>query len=664
MIFNEKCNRMKLPRFLIYLKTAFVFALWLACFHLSAQNQPPKLQYHVVQEGENVYRISRKYGMTEQEFLALNPDAKNVLSVGAKVAVHVYQPGVTANIDTSKFYFHEVVQGETVFGILRKYELSQDLFLANNPEVATNGLKAGMIVRIPKFPKLSPIEEEMAHDERHFQNGNHSKKQNPSEEGYFIHLVEAGETVFSLTRRYSITSNQLVDLNPQLAEGLKEGMRLRIRKIETVDEQPDSLRQPFTLYRIKEGDKLRDILSTFSITQQDVERFNPRVNEGLIPGRMLLIPLYEVSFTTSGADTTHYALDKAYPKSNVIKVALFLPLDAAKERESSDWRTKWVNNNRISLGFFSGLQLALDSLSRMGMNISLHVFSDKERSNELHAILDSMDLVIGPFFYIELSQLVGEMRKRGNNAAVVSPLSKQTEVLAFSNVFKCIPNENEEYHELAKLIPQVYPQARVVIIHENDSVYNKKAQMLSTKLKLAGMDVRVKSDPGSKGGVASLLPSSNEHEIIVVTLGTSKVFINTTLNGLRSTKRTDLQLFIPSANIFSPTLEAQLLGSLKATRAEANFFRTDNPFVNDYITRYQRDYGRLPDKFAHQGFDIGFYFVNKIAGKSIPIEPLHTYLNFTPTGTGAFLNQSFIWIKLDSKLNQHIIYPSQKNKIP
>jgi LysM repeat protein len=637
-----------------YRSSFFALLLCLMAFSGFAQTQP-ELQYHTVQEGETVYRITRMYGMTEAAFYELNPDARTVLSIGSKVAVYAKLPDKTPAIDSSAFHFHEVRQGETMFGITRQYGVSQDLLLSNNPKLAEEGLKAGMTLRIPKFPKRSPIEEKLATDEKPIRQ---IEEVSVEEAKYFIHVVEAGETMYSLSRTYGVTSNQLEALNPELADGLKEGMRLKIRKLESVVQQPDTnIRQPFTLYRIREGDKLRDILSTFSLTQQELERFNPRLNEGLVPGRMLLIPLVGKSGQEVKADSTLYSLEKAYPKGKVIRVAVFLPLDDVSEPNRPDWKKRWVNNNRVSLGFFSGLQVALDSLNRSGTQVSVIVFSDKERSEAMYATLDTMDLVIGPFFYRELSEVVGGMRKRGNSTIVVSPLSRQSEVLAYPNVFKCIPDDKSEYQELTELVPSLYPKSQVLIIHQNDSLLSYEAESLASEIRESGMEVSVHKDPSTRGGVHSVLPEYNQEKLIIILLGESKVFVNSTINGLRSTRREDIQLFVSNKTLYSPTIEARLLGTLEATRAEANFFRMDNPHAKSFISRYQNDYQRFPDKFAQQGFDVGFFFLNKIAGREEPIEPLHTYFSFKPAGAGAFVNQSFIWVKLDSELNQKIIYP-------
>lgn len=649
---------MKLFRFIVlyYTKALCILSL-LFTATIQAQTQP-ELMYHTVQEGETVFRITRNYGMTEEIFFELNPEAKTVLSIGKKVLVYANKPGSTLpNIDSTKFIFHEVQSGETLFRITRTYEVSQDLLESNNPYLLQRGLQVGMVLRIPKNPKRAPIEEQLSSDDR---NEKRLPIEKLSEEGYFIHVVEAGETMYSLTRTYDISTNNLVDLNPQLSDGLKVGMRLRIRPLEKVElEQPDSAdRQPFTLYRVREGDRMTDILATFNISIQELERFNPRIHEGIKPGRMLLIPLQGKSMEAARKDTSIYALDRIIPRNQIIRVALFLPLDDPDESDDRfDLKKRWVQKNTVSLGFFSGVQMALDSLQRMGVPVSLHVFHDNDLNSEVFQTLDSMDLVIGPFFYKELRQVVGPMRKRGNEAPVVSPVSNQREVLEFPNVYKCIPSEIDEITSLYKLIEQKHRGATIVIIHDNDSAFIRPALRLAENLNAQKIRAKTLKGVPSRSRLEEILPQNQENEIVFVLLGKSKVFITNSLNTLGGLKRRNISLLTSEKLSDSRTLDAALLGRLGYIRPEASFFRAENPHAKNFWDRYQKDYQRIPDRYAYQGFDITYYFLRKISGRDIPLDPLHTYFDFSPTKNGSFNNQAFIWIKLNADLEQRIIHP-------
>ena len=61
-----------------------------------------------------------------------------------------------------------------------------------------------------------------------------AQAQDPSEDyrtHFLIHKVRKGDTSFSLTKRYEISAQQLLYYNPELKDGLKRKMKLKIRGI-------------------------------------------------------------------------------------------------------------------------------------------------------------------------------------------------------------------------------------------------------------------------------------------------------------------------------------------------------------------------------------------------------------------------------------------------
>src|SRR5690606_23056858 len=52
----------------------------------------------------------------------------------------------------------------------------------------------------------------------------------PVETGYILYTVEPKETFYSLTRRTGLTQEEIIALNPEAKDGLKEGMKLKLPK--------------------------------------------------------------------------------------------------------------------------------------------------------------------------------------------------------------------------------------------------------------------------------------------------------------------------------------------------------------------------------------------------------------------------------------------------
>ena len=120
---------------------------------------------YVVQDKDNYYRVTRKFGVTQSQLFAMNPgledrglkpgDVIKVKSLDSTSAVANQEPvktstPITSTSNTSAnddFVTYTVQSGDTVFGILNRFGIGLDQLLELNPSI-TNGLKAGMVIKI------------------------------------------------------------------------------------------------------------------------------------------------------------------------------------------------------------------------------------------------------------------------------------------------------------------------------------------------------------------------------------------------------------------------------------------------------------------------------------------------------------------------------------
>lgn len=145
---------------------ALILAL-IICLSLSAQAQPDnkKLQVeHVVTKGETLYRISKTYGMTVSELRQLNPGI-GVIKPGMKLKVRK-----ELKVSSRKYYqTHEVVKGETLFRLSRKYNVKvADIRKANG--LIDNNINVGQVLKIPADKEtayVEPVSSEIKVEEIH-----------------------------------------------------------------------------------------------------------------------------------------------------------------------------------------------------------------------------------------------------------------------------------------------------------------------------------------------------------------------------------------------------------------------------------------------------------------------------------------------------------------
>ncbi|EOZ95714.1 Membrane-bound lytic murein transglycosylase D precursor [Indibacter alkaliphilus LW1] len=103
------------------------------------------------------------------------------------------------------FIIHEVSQGETLFGISRRYEVAVNDILQNNAQLQ-DGLKMGQRVRIPYVAKEA------------------------LPEGASLHKVAPGETLFAVSRKYGVSVSEVMEWNKLKGNDLSVGQALIIKK--------------------------------------------------------------------------------------------------------------------------------------------------------------------------------------------------------------------------------------------------------------------------------------------------------------------------------------------------------------------------------------------------------------------------------------------------
>jgi len=159
---------------------------------------------HKVEQGETLYSISKRYGVTVEQILEQNATADAGLEIDQilKVPYVPRAPRRPSNGNT-----HIVAEKETLFSISRQYGITIDELKQWN-NLSDNGLALGQELVIKKKNTLAvgtPVE---------------------MKSGRTVHTVAAKETMFSITRQYGITVEQLREWNSLSTDELKIGQTL------------------------------------------------------------------------------------------------------------------------------------------------------------------------------------------------------------------------------------------------------------------------------------------------------------------------------------------------------------------------------------------------------------------------------------------------------
>ncbi|WP_299384888.1 LysM peptidoglycan-binding domain-containing protein [uncultured Lacinutrix sp.] len=116
---------------------------------------------YTVQPKDGKWRIAYKYGITVEELEALNPGMSGMLKSGQIINVPNLETEAVKVVD-EKYSYYKVLPKEGFYRLKVKLGLEQAELEGLNPELATTGLKDGMILKVPFDKSVDKIESSFA----------------------------------------------------------------------------------------------------------------------------------------------------------------------------------------------------------------------------------------------------------------------------------------------------------------------------------------------------------------------------------------------------------------------------------------------------------------------------------------------------------------------
>jgi LysM repeat protein len=163
--------------------------------------------FHTVQKGETLYGIGKKYGVRVDAIKFLNVLSGDSIEVGQKLIINPAIKSADTKDPQTVPGLHIVRQGETLFSISKMYNLKPaDIKATNN--LVSDQISIGQSLTI--VPAIA-------------------EKERPKNAESLTHVVEEGETIFLLARKYGVTETSIKELNKNLDGNLKKGQKIRIR---------------------------------------------------------------------------------------------------------------------------------------------------------------------------------------------------------------------------------------------------------------------------------------------------------------------------------------------------------------------------------------------------------------------------------------------------
>lgn len=284
-----------------------------------AQNRPTE---HTVRQGETLYSISREYGVTVAEIREWNQLEDDNLQTGMQL--RIAPPSRNATV-------HTVQEGETLFAISRKYGVTIAEIEQWN-DLRTNVLAPGMDLTIYSegdFPQESGGTTERVEPSEPDEEPRESIVAPGSSRSNTYYTVRSGDYLNRIASEHGMTTQELRELNNLEEDVIRVGQQLivhQVRSTPVVEEgaEESTPQGRFVTYRVESGENLTRILDRFLMTEEELKGLNPgtdlnslrngqRITVLLPPSRNFANPYLESSgFEDLGeVETTRYRDDQA-----------------------------------------------------------------------------------------------------------------------------------------------------------------------------------------------------------------------------------------------------------------------------------------------------------------------------------------------------------------
>ena len=196
---------------------SFSLALAFGSPMLSSAQNNTGFFLHTVEKGQSLYSIANMYSVSIEDIVRLNPQCNEQIRAGQALKI----PQTAATGSNSK-RFHTIQAGETLYKLTVKYNITAQKICDANPGLSASNFRIGQVIVIPNANSAELASTAAAQTPA--PQTDSSKKSWKD-----MHKVEKKETIFSISRMYGITEDELIAANPELRKGkLKKGTFLFI----------------------------------------------------------------------------------------------------------------------------------------------------------------------------------------------------------------------------------------------------------------------------------------------------------------------------------------------------------------------------------------------------------------------------------------------------
>jgi LysM repeat protein len=488
---------------------------------------------------------------------------------------------------------HTVAKGETAYSIAAAYNTTVQSIYKLNPD-AEKGIKTGDRLKIGRVKKAK---------------------------SYSNHLIEPKETLYSVSRMYHISVDDLKNANPGLDEKtFDKGRTIRIPSFTgeftniPATAASGVPANPNMEYKVRKGETLYSIGKNRNVSVETLLNANPSLKEsGLKEGMTLFIPGKRVQEQKTIIDEqkTAPAVAPYASKGETVRVGVLLPfLDNNGE----------IPKEKLA-EYYEGFLLAVKEMKSKGLNAEIYAFDIGAENNtkKLESLLGTnemknLHLVIGGVSKQQIETLTKFSRQTG--IKYVIPFGTANGIANTPTLFQMTTSHSSLYTGIISAFKNRFGNYNIVFVSEADSDNDKTDFTNALKKELSKSNIPFKTATSSVNlftDIKNVMDGTKKN--ILIPASSSEITLRKILATMNSLDPETVTLFgYPEWQVYS-----QHAGDLhKYDSCIYSIFFLDEQqseakgFADEYRKWYNKNLINSYPKYGCLGYDAGLYFLTAL----------------------------------------------------
>lgn len=531
-----------------------------------------------------------------------------------------------------RYISYKVKQGESMRDIAKRLDMKTRDLLRLNPDVGRrpsantviiipNGKMTTKTVTQPSEPKVKDVTTEKIEQKTD------TVKVEKIITTYKTHIAQPKETVYSLTKKYGISKAELIKLNPEYPNlknnKLSIGDTLKVKAIETKTLVPlEEDLKGYLTHKVKPKETIYSLTRFYNVSKDELVALNthlPNLKNDML-GINDILKIRPIKEKESGSKSNLIYQD-LMEIGRTVKLALLLPFKS-KEYNSVNavdiFRGKKGRVANMVTDFYMGAEIAVDSLTKQGIDVQVKVFDTGNRGKNVPTILannnlNENDVIIGPFY----SNQANVVANRVSIPVVFPHFSNKQNTFSSSKLIKTSPNIKAHTNELIAYLKGKYNGETIFVVGDGKSKSNAQINSIVSGLRSHNQITNINILKPLNGYIKKerftdkMKPKT--HCWVILT-SDDKVAVADALNSMITLpKDVTAQVFAINKNSAYDNIDNNKLANIGFTYVTNTFTNDSDKLTAIFDRKYKRKNNSLPSEYATKGFDITYDILTRLA---------------------------------------------------